>query len=74
MFEAVLEKDVRIQELEEINEQYESQISNYENDNRKLVDISEYNQVLTLNSAMKSNIKSLTAQVADLDKVNKDLI
>ena len=74
LFDAVLEKEVRIQELEELNEELDTKIGMQENDSRKLVDVWEYNQALTLNTAMKSNVKFLTSQVSKLEKENKDLI
>lgn len=74
LFDAVLEKDIMIQELEEVNEDLENKIGKQEINNARLVDIWEYNQVLTMNTAMKSNVKFLTNQVLKVEKENKDLV
>lgn len=73
LFEAILEKDVRIQELEEKNESYEGKISKFESSKMAGVDSTEFNQILTINSALKSNIKSWNAKISELEGSNKDL-
>ena len=73
LLEVILDKECRIQELEEQNEDLEAQIRQREEKHGKIVDISEYNQVMTLNSALQRNLKSQTAQVNALEESNKQL-
>lgn len=73
LLETFLDKDVRIQELEEMNDELDQKLNYKENSNAQVVDISDYNQVITINSAMKSNVKSLNARIAELESSNNEL-
>lgn len=73
LLETFLDKDVRIQELEEIIDELEQKLNYKEDSNAQVVDVSEYNQVITINSAMRSNVKSLNARIAELESSNNDL-
>lgn len=73
LFEAVLEKDVRIQELEDQNETLENRLSDLSSSKNLLIDESEYNHVMTLNSAMQSNLRSQLTRINELEDSNKKL-
>lgn len=73
LFDALLEKDIRIQELEDKNEDLESMITLKDASNSSKVTISEYNEMRTLNSALQWNLRTQASQISELESANKDL-
>lgn len=73
LVDAVLERDVRIQELEDQNENLEMRINNLQSPYSEFIEMSEYNQVITVNSALKSNLKAQSSRLAELEASNKNL-
>ena len=73
LFDALLEKDIHIQELEDKNEDLETKLNKVRSSGSHQMDQSELNQILTLNSGLKSNVKSLKARIEELENSNNDL-
>uniref|UniRef100_A0A7S3JE08 Uncharacterized protein n=1 Tax=Euplotes harpa TaxID=151035 RepID=A0A7S3JE08_9SPIT len=57
LFDAILEKDVRIQEIEEHNENLDSRISLFNKLGIDIKSVDEINEITTTNNALKSNLK-----------------
>uniref|UniRef100_A0A7S3JEI1 Uncharacterized protein n=1 Tax=Euplotes harpa TaxID=151035 RepID=A0A7S3JEI1_9SPIT len=57
LFDSILEKDVRIQEIEEHNENLDSRISLFNKLGIDIKSVDEINEITTTNNALKSNLK-----------------
>ena len=73
LLDSVLEKDVKIQELEEQNELLE--IKNLQLSHHQLSEfqISDITEISTQNNALKLNLKNQTTKVWELEEINNEL-
>ena len=73
LFEAVLDKDIRIQELEDEKEDLENTITEMKRERLSAINNHEINDILTQNNAMKINMKNFNSRILELEASNKDL-
>ena len=73
LLDSILERDIRIQELEELNENLETRISKLSNTQLSQFEIDSISEMTTQNNALKVNLKNLTSKVTELEEAKSNL-
>lgn len=72
-YEATLDKDIHIQELEEQNDELEEKVSELTRLKLPYVSLEEINEMRTMINAMKINLKNSQSRISELEASNKEL-